>query len=269
MFFDSHCHLTSQILAAQHNDVLQRARDAQVTQMLNIGDDLHSSHQALQQATAAKNCGIEMWASCGVHPQQALQWSVGSEAELRGLLGHQHAVAVGEIGLDFFYDDSHPQHPGATRQRQEEVLRAQMQIAQELKLPVVIHNRDADDRLLSIVGEFGDVRGVFHCFASSLEIARRVLDAGFCLGFTGMVTFKNAQSVRDVAAFCPLDRMLIETDSPYLAPVPHRGKANEPSFVPRVAETIANLKGLSIEETGVQTTLNARRLFVLGDISIL
>lgn len=264
MFFDSHCHLTSDILAAQHNEILQRARAASVTQMLNIGDDLDSSTRALQQATAAETFGIEMWATCGVHPQNALNWNDQSALQLNTMLHHPRAVAVGEIGLDFVYDQTHPHHPGATRERQEEVLRAQMQIAGQHDLPVVIHNREADERLLSIVGEFPNVRGVFHCFASSMEIARRVLDAGYCLGFTGMVTFKNAQNVRDVAAFCPLDCLLIETDAPYLAPIPHRGKTNEPSFVPRVAQTVAEIKGLSIEEIGAQTTQNARRLFGLN-----
>ena len=262
MFFDSHCHLTADILTTNSNEVLQRAYQADVTQILNIGDALDSSRAALQQAAASAS-GVQMRAACGVHPQNALQWNVGSEAELCELLEHEKAVAVGEIGLDFVYDETHPHHAGATRAVQEQVFRAQMQIAQDLNLPVVIHNREADERLLSIVGEFENMCGVFHCFGSPIEIARRVLDAGYCLGFGGLLTFKNAPAVREVAVFCPLDRMLIETDAPYLAPVPHRGKTNEPSFVPLVAAALATLKSTSIEDIAAHTSENARRLFAL------
>lgn len=260
MFFDSHCHLAAESLASQLDAVLQRAREAGVTQILNIGDDLDSSRFAMEQAQISTE-GIALWSSAGIHPQKALEWDDASVAQLRELWVQPGVRAVGEIGLDFFYDDSHPQYPGASRDVQEKVLCEQLQCALELDLPVVMHNRDADDRLLSIVGDFPTLRGVFHCFGSAPEVAARVLEAGFYLGFTGLVTFKNAQSVRDVALRCPLERTLIETDAPYLAPVPHRGKTNEPSFVPIVAQTLAQLHGLTLEEVGAVTTKNARRLF--------
>lgn len=260
MFFDSHCHLAAESLASQLSSVLQRALEAGVTQILNIGDDLDSSRFAIEQAHNSIE-GVSIWSTAGVHPQKALEWGETTSTKLRELWVQPTVMAVGEIGLDFFYDDSHPQYPGASREIQEKVLCEQLQCAVELDLPVVIHNRDADERLLSIVREFPSLRGVWHCFGSSEEVADEVLSLGFYLGFTGLVTFKNAQNVRDVAALCPLDRMLIETDAPYLAPVPHRGKTNEPSFVPLVAQTLAQLHNHSSEEIGNITTKNARRLF--------
>ena len=261
MFFDSHCHLTSNELAADFDGVLERALAAGVTAFLNIGDSLDSSRAALEQARIARSRGISMWTAAGVHPQRALEWNERSGDLLRDLAGSPEVAAIGEIGLDFVYDETHPHYPGATRGVQEKVLRLQLEIAQVLNLPVVLHNREADERLPAIVAEFPELRGVFHCFGSPLEVARRVLDLGFYLGFTGLVTFKNAQSVRDVARFCPLDRLLIETDAPYLAPVPFRGKTNEPAYLPRVAATIAELHGISVEECARITSANARRLF--------
>ena len=260
MFFDSHCHLASENLASQLGEVLQRARAAGVTQILNVGDDIHSSRFANEQAEFAIE-GISIGSTAGVHPQKALEWDETTTTKLRELWMQPRVIAVGEIGLDFFYDDSHPEYPGATRDVQEKVLCEQLQCAVELDLPVVIHNRDADERLLSIVRDFPTLHGVFHCFGSDWGVADKVLSLGFYLGFTGLVTFKNAQSVREVAARCPLERTLIETDAPYLAPVPHRGKTNEPSFVPFVAQTLAQLHSLPVEEIGEITTKNARRLF--------
>lgn len=273
MFFDSHCHLTSDKLAPDFDAVLERARIQNVTGFLNIGDDLDSSRAACLQAEVATQRGFICGASVGVHPQNALSFaheyscgSVSTVEALRELSSHPHARAIGEIGLDFVYDDSHPHFPGATRDVQQQVFRAQLELAIELSLPVVIHNREADERLLAVAHEYSSKLngGVFHCFGSSLQVARRVLDMGFHLGFTGIVTFKNGESIRDVARFCPLDRMLIETDAPYLAPVPHRGKTNEPSFVPLVAQRIAAGHHISIEELAHITTANARILFGLN-----
>ncbi len=269
MFFDSHCHLTATPLAADFEGVLNRAGESDVTGFLNIADDLASSLAALQGAAIARQHGFVAGATAGVHPQHAQDYhfaAVNSTTDaLRRLCACRDIKAVGEIGLDFVYDETHPQHPGAPRDVQERVFRAQLELAIETSLPVVIHNREADEALLRVVAEYQGrlAGGVFHCFGSSVEVARRVLDLGFHLGFTGLVTFKNAESVRDAARFCSLDRLLIETDAPYLAPVPHRGKTNEPSYLPRVAETIAALHGLSIEEFAEVTTQNAKRLFGL------
>lgn len=265
MFFDSHCHLTAEQLAPDFDRVLERALANGVTSFLNMGDDLDSTRAAIAQAEAAQRRGVAMYATAGIHPQNALEYSEDTTETLRALAAHPNVRAIGEIGLDFVYDETHAQYPGAPRDVQERVLRRQLELASQLQMPAVIHNREADDALLRVLGEYSNALpgGVFHCFGSSLEIARRVLDLGFHLGFTGLVTFKNAQSVRDVARFCPLNRLLIETDSPYLAPVPHRGKTNEPSYVPLVAETVAALHDISVEECAAITTQNARRLLGL------
>lgn len=262
MFFDSHCHLSSTQLASQLDDVMQRARDAGVTRILNIADSLSNSSEVIAQSQALQNRGFAVFPTVGVHPQKALEFHDSTIDELRKLSKYQLVCAIGEIGLDFVYDDAHPDYPGATREVQETVFRAQLDLAVELNLPVVIHNREADEALLKVVEDYrGKVRGVFHCFGSSVEVAKRVLDLGFHLGFTGIITFKNAETVRDVARLCPLDKTLIETDAPYLAPAPHRGKTNEPSFVPLVAKQLAEIHGSSAEEIGEMTTRNACELF--------
>lgn len=261
MFFDSHCHLTSEVLACQLDDVLERARENSVTRVLNIGDTLESSRAAIAQIGRAEICGVQMYASVGVHPQNALTFDDSTIGVLHELAQNEKVVAIGEIGLDFVYDETHENFPGAPRALQEIVLRAQLELARELKLPIVIHNREADEDLLRVLREYSSLQGVFHCFGSSIEIASQVIEMGFYLGFGGILTFKNAEVVRAAANFCPMEKMLLETDAPYLAPVPHRGKTNEPGFVPRAAEVLAALKNKSVEEIGEATTANARRLF--------
>ncbi len=259
VFFDSHCHLSDERLFAELDAVLERADGAQVSRVLSIAVDLFDASTIARIAN-----GKSVWASAGVHPASALTWTDGeSNRKLGELLANPLCVAVGECGLDYVYDETHPQYPGATRARQAEVFEQQLAITAQRGKPVVIHNRDADGDILSILEQWSSRLhgGVFHCFSSDWSIAQRVLDLDFHLGFTGIVTFKNAPLVHEVAQKCPLDRMLIETDAPYLAPVPHRGKQNEPSFVPYVAAKIAELKGLSREEIGEITTGNANRLF--------
>ncbi|BCM91469.1 putative metal-dependent hydrolase YcfH [Abditibacteriota bacterium] len=259
MFFDSHCHLSDERLFAELAAVVERADAAQVGRVLSIAVDLADA-----SAIAGFANGARVWASAGVHPASALTWKdEDSNRELRALLDNPLCVAVGECGLDYVYDDTHPHYPGATRPRQVEVFEQQLEIAAQTGKAVVIHNRDADGDILSILERWRSrLRGgVFHCFSSDWAVARRILDLDFHLGFTGIVTFKNAPLLHEVAQKCPLERMLIETDAPYLAPVPHRGKQNEPSFVPYVAGKIAELKGLSREEVGEITTANANALF--------
>ncbi len=261
MLFDSHCHLADEKLASDWDAVLQRAHAANVSAILNVADSLETAtfiQQQLQQPTH----NVEIYASAGVHPQRALEWDDdGSPQRLRELLQNQRMVAVGEIGLDWFYDDSHAEYPGATRARQIEVLRAQMQIARELDLPVVLHNRDADQVLLNAIKSVPGARGVVHCFTGDRELAQQVLAQGFYLGFGGIMTFKNSHIVREVAKWCPVERLLIETDAPYLAPVPKRGKTNEPAFVAYTAQFLAELRGVTIEDLGAQTARNAQQLF--------
>jgi TatD DNase family protein len=258
MFFDSHCHLSDDRLFAELDAVLARADASQVSRILSISVDLADA-----TTIAGFGDGKRVWMSAGVHPASALTWKDGSSARLLELAGNPNCRAIGECGLDFVYDDKHAHYPGATRARQAQVFEAQLEIASQMQLPVVIHNRDADDEVLSILEAWKDKLkgGTFHCFTSDWARAKRVLDLDFHIGFTGIVTFKNAPLTHEVARNCPLERMLIETDAPYLAPVPHRGKSNEPSFVPFVAGKIGELRGLSRQEIGRITTENARKLF--------
>ncbi len=262
MFFDSHCHLSDPRLFAELPAVLARAEAAQVTQILSIAVDLDDAAQILKFADTK-----HVFASVGVHPASALKWGEPSAARLMTLAHNSRVVAIGECGLDYVYDETHPEHPGATRKRQAEVFEAQLVAATRLQLPVVIHNRDADEDILAILenGHKKLTGGVFHCFGGSPAVAQRVLALGFHLGFTGIVTFKNALELQEIARICPLDRILIETDAPYLAPMPHRGKTNEPGFVTFVAAKISELRGMSREEIGEITTRNARRLFGISE----
>lgn len=261
MFIDSHCHLTDEKLASQFDAILTRMQSAGVNGFINIGSDIPSSQAALAQCHEAKSRGFQCAASVGFHPHQAGEFTDDAAKVLLELWQHPLCVAAGEMGLDYFYDENHPDFLGASREVQQKVLLTQLELAAENHKPVIIHNRDADDDLLDAISAFPNLRGVFHCFNSSWETAEKVLSHGFYLGFTGMVTFKNTASVRDVARKCPLDRLLIETDSPYLAPVPHRGKTNEPTFVPLVAQAIAHERNMSVETLAEITTANMRRLF--------
>lgn len=258
MFFDSHCHLTSPTLSNQFDGVIEHALAAKVSHVLNIGDTLESSRLAMEQCAHSP---LWMRAAAGVHPQNALQWDDASASELRELASNSVVAAIGEIGLDWVYDETHPEYPGATRQRQKEVFRAQLLLARELGMPVVMHNREADEDMIEVIASVPGTVGVIHCWAGSLKAAQAALDLGLHLGFTGLVTFKNAGLVREAAALCPLDKLLIETDAPYLAPVPYRGKRNEPSYVPYTARAVAEIKGASVEDIAVVTTANALRLF--------
>jgi TatD DNase family protein len=263
MFFDSHCHLTDEKLAPQFDSLLARMQNAGVDGFINIGSDIPSSQAALEQCRTAVKNGFICGASAGFHPHQADDFNSDASKVLLELWRDPPCVAAGEIGLDFFYDESHPDFPGPPRAVQIKVLLEQLQLAAAQQMPVIIHNREADEELLDAINQFPNLRGVFHCFNSSWEIAEKVLSHGFYLGFTGMVTFKNAASVREIARNCPIDRLLIETDSPYLAPVPHRGKTNEPTFVPLVAQTIAEIKNISVQELANFTHANTRQLFAL------
>jgi len=260
MLFDTHCHLTDPRLAEDRPAVLARAAAAGVSRILSVSVDLDDA-EAIQ--TFAD--GLRVWGSAGVHPGSALTWNHQSADRLRRLCVTPSVAAIGEIGLDFLYDETHPEYPGAPRPVQEAVFEEQLALAAELGLPVIIHNRIADERLIEMMTPWRDrlAGGVFHCFGSPTGVARRVLDLGFHLGFTGIVTFKNAAEVREVVALCPMDRLLIETDAPYLAPVPHRGKTNEPAYVAHVAAAVARVKGVSVEEMAEVTTANAWHLFHL------
>jgi TatD DNase family protein len=251
VFIDSHCHLSFPELGGDIDGVLARMRAAQVIGALNVCVTLEEFPAVVRLAELHSN----IWASVGVHPD----YREGREpdtATLVELSRHKKVVAIGETGLDY-YRLKEP----LDWQRQR--FRVHIRAAREAGLPLIIHTRSAAVDTLRIMREekAGEAGGVMHCFTESLTVAQAALDLGFHISFSGIVTFKNAQDLRSVAAVVPLDRLLIETDAPYLAPVPHRGKKNEPGLVPLVAKVIGAIKGLHEQEIGAMTTDVFRRLF--------
>ena len=250
MYFDSHAHLTEDCFAQDFDTVVDNMKAASVTGMMEIGFDLPSSERAVQLAKRFD------WvhAAVGSHPDDAEQVDEARIAVYRGLCRNPRVKAIGEIGLDYHYEE-----PG--REVQKRAFRMQLALAQELSMPVVIHEREAHEDGLRILEEFPTIRGVFHCFSGSYEMAKELIKRGWYIGFTGVVTFKNARKAVETAANIPLDRILIETDCPYMAPEPFRGRRCDPSLVPYVAKKIADLRGLSPESVAAATAENAKRCF--------
>jgi TatD DNase family protein len=257
MLIDTHCHLDPQYFPEGADETLSRARSAGVTGFVCIGvGSLEQTEAALGLAARRP----DVWATVGVHPHDAATCDQALTAKLRSLAGAERVVAVGEIGLDFHYDHS-------PRDKQAEVFRQLIQLARELKKPIVVHTRSAPNETLQILSDekAADVGGIIHCFSEDKAFAARALDLGFDLSFSGIVTFKRALDIQEVAAWAPQDRILVETDSPYLAPVPVRGKRCEPAYVLHTARFVAGLRGVPVEELAEQTSQNAeRRLGVLA-----
>ncbi|MDP1831019.1 MAG: TatD family hydrolase [Geothrix sp.] len=252
MLVDAHCHLTGSHLAAdQVETTLARARAQGVTGFIAVGTDLDDSRAVLDLATRIP--GVQ--ASLGVHPHEAKTWSPEVAAELGGMLSDPSVRFVGETGLDWHYGLS-------PRDAQERAFRAQIRLAKALGKPLMIHTRSAPEATLQILEEEGAdaVRGIIHCFSEDRAFAIRALDLGFYLSFSGIATFKKAEAVRDVAAWAPADRILVETDAPFLAPVPYRGKTNEPGFVRFTAEAVAELRGIPSLKLAELTTRNLEAL---------
>jgi TatD DNase family protein len=240
---------------SDREEVVSRARDAGVATMLVVGcADAEQGHRRALQV--AESLGLP--AAAGVHPHDARLASEALIEEIAGWAREGRLVALGEIGLDFHYDHS-------PRPVQEEVFRRQVRLARELRLPVIVHTREADAETARLLEEegAGEVGGILHCFTGGAELARRVLELGFLVSFSGIVAFPRAEAIREVAATIPLDRLLVETDAPFLAPPPHRGKRNEPAFVAEVARKIAQLRGLSEHEIGAAVTHNFERLVTI------
>ena len=257
MFIDSHCHIDGPEYDTDRDDVLARAREAGVTTMLNVGTgDPHSG--AFERAVELAEKHDEIYAAVGVHPHDAKLFDDVAGQRLVNLIkGSQRVVAWGEIGLDYHYDHS-------PRDAQRAVFQRQLRLARELKLPVIIHSREADEDTVSILREelSGYERaGVLHCFGGSLQMARAAIDLGFCVSFAGNLTFKKAEDLREIARQLPLDRLMVETDCPYLTPVPFRGKRNEPARVVETAACLAMLHGWEVSEIARITTENFTRLF--------
>ncbi|MGB4988723.1 MAG: TatD family hydrolase [Pyrinomonadaceae bacterium] len=275
---DSHCHIDGEQFDADRDEVVQRARDAGVVAMLNIGtSDPHSDD--FRRAVAVAERYENVYASVGVHPHDAKVYDDEAENHLIELVrSSEKVIAWGEIGLDYYYDHS-------PRDVQRDVFRRQIRTARELGLPVIIHSRDADDETVEILTEECNkaesaagvilpteeanegIRvptGIMHCFGGTPEMARALMEIGFLISFAGNVTFKKADNLRDAARVVPLDRLLIETDCPFLTPVPFRGKRNEPSFVVHTANFLADFYGVEVEMLAAQTTQNFTDFFQLN-----
>jgi len=257
-FIDSHCHIDGPEYDADRDDVIKRARDAGVTTMLNVGTgDPHGG--AFERAIElAENYG-EIYAAIGVHPHDAKLFDDRAEQRIVDLIKQStRVIAWGEVGLDYHYDHS-------PRDVQHEVFRRQVRLARSLELPLIIHSREADGDTIEILrAELAGYErgGVMHCFGGSLSMAQSAFELGFFISFAGNLTFKNAQDLRNVARQVPLDRLLIETDCPYLTPVPFRGKRNEPARVVETARCLAELHGKEPQEIGQVTSENFQRLFI-------
>ena len=256
MYVDSHCHLTSDGLIERIDDVRDQMQTAQVDRALVICTTLEGFEAVHALAARYDN----FWASVGVHPDE----EGVTEPSLDDLVQRAalpRVVAIGETGLDYFRIGERSR---AEMAWQRERFRVHIRAARQTGKPLVIHTRSASSDTLAILREEGghEVRGVFHCFTETAEVARAALELGFHISFSGILTFKNAADLREVARWVPLDRLLIETDSPYLAPVPHRGKPNQPAYVPWVARQLGELRGTTPEAIGVATSLNFERLFV-------
>ena len=249
---DTHCHLNHPNFDADREAVLERARSAGVTRLLCISYDLESSRRAVELTEWQ-----EVYAAIGIHPESAEEWSVETAEEIRGLFQRGKVAAYGEIGLDYHWET-------VPKERQQTVFREQIAFAQTLSptLPLIIHNRDAlSDTLAALKASATPAPIVIHCFTGNTDAARECLDAGCFLGIGGVATFKKSDAIRAAVAYAPLDRLLLETDCPYLAPQSHRGRRNEPSFLPEVAAIVAAAKGLPVEDVAAATTHTARSLF--------
>ena len=270
MFIDSHAHLEGKRYDSDRDEVLKRAKAAGVQAYLAIGNgdgpDTADCGIRLAEHYNGKPEYPEVWASVGIHPHEAALANQAAYDKLDEWARHPRVIAWGEIGLDYYYDHS-------PRDVQQQVFIRQMELARATQLPIIIHCRPSDnsenawDDCLKLIEEhwkLTGLAGILHCFTGTVEHARRGLDLGFMISFAGNVTFPKAQNIRDAAKLVPIDRMLIETDSPYLAPLPHRGKRNEPAFVIETARQIGDLRGLSPEELGSRTAENFYHFFDIG-----
>ncbi|NSL52875.1 TatD family hydrolase [Calidifontibacillus erzurumensis] len=252
MLFDTHAHLNAHQFAEDEAEVIKRAQEAGVSNMVVVGFD----KETIQSAIRIAETYDFIYAAIGWHPVDAIDMKEEDLKWMEELANHPKVVALGEMGLDYYWDKS-------PKDVQQEVFRKQIRLAKKVKLPIIIHNREATQDIITILKEEGaaEVGGIMHCFSGSVETAKECIAMNFLISLGGPVTFKNAKKPKEVASEVPLEKLLIETDCPYLAPHPYRGKRNEPAYVKLVAEQIAELKGISYEEVARQTSLNAKKLF--------
>ena len=252
MLFDAHCHIDTSQFDGDRQAALERARNAGVSQLVTVGCDIENAKRALGIAKTHP----QVFSTAGIHPHEAGKAPDDFASSLRTILAHPKCVAVGECGLDYFYDT-------APREKQRDIFSQQIALAVEVKKPLVIHVRDAWEDCLGML-ETENARaagGMIHCFSGEWEHAKRALDLGFMISIPGIVTFKKSGALPEVVPKIPSDRLLVETDSPFLAPMPHRGKRNEPAFVLHTAQKVAELRGVTLEDLAASTTANARRFY--------
>ncbi len=252
MLFDTHAHLNDPAFDADRESLMEGLAKKGIGNVMNAGCSLRSSRDIVALAERYP----WLYASVGSHPDSADEVNEEVIEEYRKLCRHEKVKAIGEIGLDYYYED-------IPREIQKKAFRMQMALAKEVDLPVIIHEREAHDDGMKIVKEFPGVTGVFHCYSGSAEMARQLVKLGWYIGFTGVLTFKNARKAVETAAAIPLERIVLETDCPFMAPEPHRGKRNDPGYLPYMAEKLAQIRGITPEEAARITTENARRLYRL------
>jgi len=249
MLIDTHCHLFFDEIKQDLSSVLKRAADLGVTKFICVGTNIEDSKQSYNLALNHEN----IFSTAGVHPHDTEEVAENYIDELYNLLKNKKVVAVGEIGLDYFKELS-------DISVQKKIFAEQLELAQKINKPIVFHNRDSDDDIINTLSEFPNIHGVAHCFSSTYDVAKKLIDMGFYISFSGNLTFKNSH-LPEVAKRLPIDRLLVETDSPFLSPVPHRGKTNEPGRARFVADLLARLHNLSINEVAQITTANAKTIF--------
>ncbi len=251
MIFDTHAHYDDEAFDADRDALLASFPQQGIGLVVNPGITLETSQMAIDMAAHYPH----VYAAVGIHPENCHDYDDTFLPKLRRLAQQPKVVAIGEIGLDYYWAENPP------KEVQHRVLREQLALAKELGLPVIIHDRDAHGDTLAIVKEYPEVTGVFHCYAGSVEMARELLNMGWYLGFNGAITFKNARKAPEVIAMAPMDRLLIETDAPYLTPVPYRGKRNDSTYLPHVVQAIASMKNIPPEEVAETTWENGKKLF--------
>ncbi len=252
MLFDTHAHLNDGKYEGERDETIKRAKETGVGLIVNVGCNPEAAERTIELTRKYSF----IYGAVGMHPHDAKDFEEGFCEKIKKWVKEEKIVALGEMGLDYHYDYS-------PRDVQKKIFRRQIALARELKLPIIIHDREAHQDVLDIVREekAGEVGGVFHCYSGSWPMAKEIMEMGFFIALGGTVTFQNAVKPLDVAKRIPLEHLLLETDCPYLAPVPFRGKRNEPAYVAKVAERIAEIKGVSVDEIVAQTTANGKKLF--------
>ena len=250
MIFDSHAHYDDEAFNEDREEIIQGLKDKRVIGVLNCGASIEGARMSVELS----NKYDFIYSAVGIHPEHADMVNEQVIEELRVLAQNAKVRAIGEIGLDYYYEEN------PSREVQKEAFKLQMNLAKELKMPVVIHDRDAHKDTLDILKEFPEVIGVVHCFSGSVEFARECLKLGYYIGFTGVITFKNAKQIVEVAKVVPMDRLLVETDCPYMAPTPYRGKRNQSDYIKYIIERISEIKDKTIEEIEDITVSNIKQL---------